>query len=391
MWINPLILRITLIDFSNMYFEKIRLVQFRNFNDQTIHFSSRVNVFVGDNGQGKTNIIEALYYSVTGDTFRYGDNHTLINQNHQESLIQAQILQNELNFQIKTILLKSRKNIFLNNKKISSTELQKNFSCIVFSPESLSSIKEGADLRRQLIDELITTFDKKNSEIISDYKKVLKTRNKILKNLIEGKEKLSTTKELIESIEPSFLRLATQLTKKRIEAINAIQQDFNNAMQYISSTENEQIGVQYLISGENALTWNETQIYNALQKRLSELESAELGHGSSLVGPQKHDIVFLYGEKDSRFYCSQGQQRAIILSFKMAQIVYHRKVHGQYPVLMLDDVLSELDKKKREALIRFLHDINTQIFITTTDFNLPEHFQLDGIAVKTIQGGTIQS
>lgn len=374
-----------------MFFEKIRLVQFRNFNDQTIHFSDRVNVFVGDNGQGKTNILEALYYSITGDTFRYGDNHILINQNHQESLIHSFIQQNELNFQIKTILLKSRKNIFLNNKKISSTDLQKNFSCIVFSPESLSSIKEGADLRRQLIDDLLTTFDKKNSEIISEYKKVLKTRNKILKNFVEAKENLKTTKELLESIQPSFLRLATLLTKKRIDAINAIQYDFNNAMQYISSTENEQLNVQYIISGEDSLSWNEDQIHNALQKRLTELESAELANGTSLVGPQKHDIVFLYGQKDSRFYCSQGQQRAIILSFKMAQIVYHRKVHGQYPVLMLDDVLSELDKKKRDALIRFLHDIKTQIFITTTDFNLPEHFQLEGIAVKTIQSGQIQS
>jgi DNA replication and repair protein RecF len=126
-----------------------------------------------------------------------------------------------------------------------------------------------------------------------------------------------------------------------------------------------------------------------IEKRQKELLDAELSSGVSLVGPHKHDLRFLYGQKDSRFYCSQGQQRAIILSFKMAQIVYHRKVHGVYPLLLLDDVLSELDKNKRDALIAFLHEINTQTFITTTDFTLPESFHLKEISVIRINDGKI--
>lgn len=124
-----------------------------------------------------------------------------------------------------------------------------------------------------------------------------------------------------------------------------------------------------------------------IQKRSLELRTAELQSGTSLIGPHKHDIKFLYGQNDSRFYCSQGQQRAIILSFKMAQIVYHRKAHGIYPVLMLDDVLSELDKTKRDALITFLHEIKTQIFVTTTDFELPTSFTLDQTQVFQVQNG----
>jgi DNA replication and repair protein RecF len=126
-----------------------------------------------------------------------------------------------------------------------------------------------------------------------------------------------------------------------------------------------------------------------LHKRLLELRDAELASGASLVGPQKHDIFFLYGQKDSRFYCSQGQQRAIILSFKMAQIVYHRRVHGFYPALMLDDVLSELDEGKKTALINFLQEINTQIFITTTDLLLPGNFALENSAVMTVKNGAL--
>jgi len=99
--------------------------------------------------------------------------------------------------------------------------------------------------------------------------------------------------------------------------------------------------------------------------------------------------VFLYNQKDSRFYCSQGQQRALILSFKMAQIVYHRTVHGTYPILLLDDVLSELDVVKRGALIEFLHNTQTQIFLTTTDLHLPEEMNMSESKVFEVKEGRI--
>jgi DNA replication and repair protein RecF len=205
---------------------------------------------------------------------------------------------------------------------------------------------------------------------------------------VENIEDKANTLRLIESINPSFLRLGAQLTSARLEALTGILQDFNSAMQYISKTQ-EQISVQYTISGMNAVHYSAENVFDALQKRASDLVDAELAGGVSLVGPHKHDIVFLYGEKDSRFYCSQGQQRAIILSFKMAQIVYHRKAHDVYPILMLDDVLSELDQQKRDSLITFLHEINTQIFVTTTDFTLPKSFSLDEVAVLKISNGQI--
>ncbi|RYZ75760.1 MAG: DNA replication and repair protein RecF, partial [Proteobacteria bacterium] len=198
----------------------------------------------------------------------------------------------------------------------------------------------------------------------------------------------ASTVRLVESINPSFLRLGAQLTFARIEALRGLLKEFNSAMQYISGN-NVEVGVQYVVSGHDALDFSAQDVIDAVQKRAEELRDAELASGVSLVGPHKHDIVFLYGQKDSRFYCSQGQQRAIILSFKMAQIVYHRKAHNVYPILMLDDVLSELDQQKRDSLITFLHEINTQIFVTTTDFSLPKSFSLDEVTVLRINNGQI--
>lgn len=372
-----------------MVFKKLRLVNFRNYRDLVIGFSPRINVFVGENGQGKTNLLEALYLVSQGETFRYSDNSTLINSQFNEAIIQALINKDDLVYKLKLGITKSRKLLTLNDKKVSSTDIRKLFASVVFSPESLAAIKEGADHRRKLVDDLLITFDRKNADLITDYKKALKTRNKILKNNLEGLHDLVTTRNLLDSIKPLFLRLAVDLTFARISALQGLSNEFNNAMQYISGNFDIDISVDYLISDQNALNFSREEIHSVLTKRLDELQNAELSHGSSLVGPHKHDVVFLYGQKDSRFYCSQGQQRAIILSFKMAQIVYHRRAHGTYPVLMLDDVLSELDKTKRDALITFLHEINTQIFVTTTDISLPKSFSLDQLSVVHIKDGHI--
>jgi DNA replication and repair protein RecF len=371
-----------------MRFEKIRIHNFRNFVDSYAEFSPRLNVFIGENGQGKTNLLEALFLSCQGESFRHGDNINFIRSKIEFSLLQANVINHGLNFELKTQIMKSRKHQFLNGKRVTGSDLKKEFSAVVFSPESLTAIKEGADHRRNLIDEMLVSFNKRNAELISEFRKALKTRNRILKNYVENIEDKANTLRLIESINPAFLRLGAQLTSARIEALTGLLPEFNSAMQYISKNQ-EQIRVQYVISGQEALHYTPENIFDALQKRASELLDAELSGGVSLVGPHKHDIVFLYGEKDSRFYCSQGQQRAIILSFKMAQIVYHRKAHDVYPILMLDDVLSELDQQKRDSLITFLHEINTQIFVTTTDFTLPKSFSLDEVAVLKISNGQI--
>lgn len=372
-----------------MIFESVRIKEFRNIQDANIKFSPRLNILVGENGQGKTNILEALSLLSQGESFRYSDNHSLISHNSEHSFLSTQITQNDLHFSIKLNILKTKKQITLNEKKVASNEIRKIFSVVVFSPESLSSIKESSEQRRNLIDDLLKSFDRNNSDLLFDYKKALKTRNKILKNFVQGVTPKNTTLMLLESLQPSFLRLATELAWKRITSLKELYRDFNEAMKYISKEDARDLSIEYIVSSKNILSNSKESINDAMRIRLEELRDAELAIGSSLVGPHKHDINFLYDQKDSRFFCSQGQQRAIILSFKMAQIVYHRKAYGVYPVLMLDDVLSELDKAKRDALITFLHEIKTQIFVTTTDFNLSESFNLDQIAVMNVRDGKI--
>jgi DNA replication and repair protein RecF len=130
---------------------------------------------------------------------------------------------------------------------------------------------------------------------------------------------------------------------------------------------------------------------NLMKKRAQELLSAELSSGISLVGPQKHDVIFLYSGNDSRFFSSQGQQRSIILAFKMAQIVYHYRVNGFYPVLLLDDVLSELDQTKQSSLVLALNEIQTQTFLTSTDIEVLKKLNIDRSSVFKVQNGFVQN
>ncbi len=370
-------------------FRFLSVVDFRNFSNCRMEFSPGVNVFLGDNGQGKSNLLEALSLCSQGASFRIFENKFLIRHDCKSAIIDSAKVENGLEYNLKTVLDANLRIHFLNEKKTNSAFLRRKFLNIVFSPESLEVIKDSAEKRRALFDDLIVSFLPANAEHLVDYRKCLRTRNRILKDFVEQKQNLSQTEALLEAINPKFLQISTQITAQRLQAIKAIQFDFNNAMQNISRKTDVEISVEYVVSETNIANFEPLEIHLLLKRRLLELQDAELASGVSLIGPHRHDIRFLYGGNDSRFFCSQGQQRALILSFKMAQIVYHRKVHGTYPVLMLDDVLSELDAEKRDSLIAFLSGLNTQIFITTTDLKLPQSIGSDNCFVLKVREGKI--
>ncbi|NJM09634.1 MAG: DNA replication/repair protein RecF [Bdellovibrionaceae bacterium] len=161
----------------------------------------------------------------------------------------------------------------------------------------------------------------------------------------------------------------------RLTALNALQSDFHRAASYVLDQENVDISVEYLISSLNVGNSSRSDILSAMHKRSVELREKELACGVSLVGPQRHDIRILFTGKDSRFFCSQGQQRALILSFKMAQILYHYRSYEVYPFLLLDDVLSELDPIRRTNLVKFFEKHpRLRFFLTTTDFVVLNRF-----------------
>ncbi len=371
-----------------MKIRQLTITNFRNLQPTTLNFSERLNIFVGENGQGKTNLLEAIYLLIEGDSFRYSRYDTLIQENQAESFLKIDLENKDLEYQLKINLTAHKKTFSVNEKK--HARLNPDLPpAILFSPESLNSIKESSDHRRQLLDQILIQTFSYGRKVVNEFKKALKTRNKLLKDLAHEKIEYEMGIKTLESLNPLYIKIAAELTFLRLEALKNIKPEVQNSLRQIHSENLAEFDYSYIISDNSFKQTTVIQLQEFLHKRLSELALFEVKSGTSLLGPHKHDLLFLYNGKDSRFFCSQGQQRSIILAFKMAQIVYHHRVHGFFPVLLLDDVLSELDLAKQESLISTLNQIETQTFVTTTDTSIIKKLRMEKSQVFHVHAGLV--
>lgn len=355
-----------------MYIKSIETYGFRNLEKLEFNPNSNINIFIGKNGQGKTNLLETIYVASKGKSFRPGKIQEWRNQSldpSQPCRLKFNLVDENRTHKLKILWDENSKQITLDDKKVTSGKVLQLFPTILFSPESLLSVKEGPDKRRNLIDEMLTS-SVATQHFYNQYRKSLKTRNKFLKT---SKETGTFNETLFKSLNVLFLNFSTQLTMARIELLFKLSPHIKKALSLIFSDE---LGFEfeYIISEREVKSWSASDLLEFQQSRSFDLKNAELSYGSSLVGAHKHDLKFTLNEKDARFFSSQGQQRGLILAIKMAEVMY-RFEQGEKPVLLLDDVLSELDIEKREKLIEFLSTFETQIFITTTD-------KIDGVEMK---------
>lgn len=399
-----------------MNLKKLRLFQFRNFANQEIDLRPGLCFFVGRNGQGKTNLLEAVHLLSRGESFRPAQHEHFIKINsataHSSSLsdtaqraritarLETESLQEfQLTHNLCLDFVDGRRSLTLDGKRTGFSTMASLFPVVLFSPESLAAIKEGPDQRRQLIDNVLITRSEKDSRLLKEFQKTLRSRNALLKQIAEGDRRTSTLGTL-ESITKLFLLLATQVTEARIQALRALEGGFRESAAQIFSgaslletPETSQcphdFSFVYEISGQDAIGWGADQIFDAISQRHRELEHREMDFGASLIGPQKHDFRIQMDQNDSRYYGSQGQQRALILAFKIAQINLHQKTLGRYPVLLLDDVMSELDSDKRGRLMEYLEQTRAQVLITATDLTWSSRFSHERNAVFTVENGIV--
>lgn len=368
-----------------MSFGIVELINFRNFKNEVIKLEEGVNVFYGDNAQGKTNFLESLYILSRGKSFRTLDiSHCLADQNtnlNVESLDyqnQIQIFEHQkttLKSEFKDIYLvknkfkieleKTKKTVWLNQKRTVSTKISTLCPVVLFSPESLSAIKNGPLERRNLIDDLIESLPE-FSKSVSQFRKILRARNKILNDVKKGLKKEDAVSTTLEAINDIFIKHSTDLIELRLYFLNLLQPYIIQSIKFLFGNDMEfQFGYEASIAGN--LVYDVKNWTEKLENDSKRLRIAEMSVGHSLIGPHKHEVQFFLNGKDSRYYCSQGQQRGLIIAFKVAEVLYRLQTRNERPVLLLDDVMSELDEGKRIKLVDFLKSINSQIIITTTD------------------------
>ena len=359
-----------------MIIESVELLNYRNYGQLHMDFDPGTNVLYGDNAQGKTNILEAIYLCSTTKSHKGSKDREIVRFGEEESHIKMMVRRDGIPYRIDMHLKKNKaKGVAVNGIPIKkASELFGIVNVIFFSPEDLNIIKNGPSERRRFIDLELCQLNKLYVHNLVQYNRVVVQRNKLLKELDFDpalKETLDVWDLQLVNYGKELIRIRTRFIKELNELIRDIH--------FHLSGEKENLEVRYepnvtVDSFEEALERNRLQ---------------EIRQKLTLTGPHRDDLNFLINGTDIRKFGSQGQQRTAALSLKLAEIELVKKTVKDYPVLLLDDVLSELDSKRQEHLLSEINHIQTMITCTGLDEFVNSKFRMDKI-FKIVEG-TVES
>lgn len=358
-----------------MIIKSIELSNFRNYDLEKFDFHNGTNVLFGDNAQGKTNVLEAIFVGCTTKSHKGSKDADMIQKNKEASHIRYYVEKNNCTFKVEIHMKRGKtKGIAIDGIPIkNSKELMGLSNVIFFSPEDLSIINNGPEERRRFIDMELCQLNKGYLFYLTQYKKVLKQRNALLKQIQENKD-------LLSSLEIWDTQLV-QHGKKIIEWREEFIQNLNEIMKKKHSSltgGKEEIKIEYK---PNCRT-------NDFEEKLFIQTDKDIFHGSTTVGPHRDDMLFYIGNQEIKTYGSQGQKRTAALSLKMAEIEIVENTIGEKPILLLDDVLSELDRKRQNYLLENIKGIQTIITCTGLEefvqngINIDQTFEIVNGSIK---------
>ena len=351
-----------------MIIKSLKLKNYRNYDLLDLTFDPKTNILYGDNAQGKTNILEALYLSGTTKSHRGTKDRDMIQFGYAESHLETVVEKKGIIFQIDMHLKKnSPKGIAIDKIPIRrASELFGIVHFVFFSPEDLNIIKEGPAGRRRFIDLELSQLDKIYLNNLSNYNRIINQRNSLLKDIYG-----SNQQHLLETLDIWDMQLAAYGTKvldRRKEFVRQVNEIISE--------------IHFRLTGGKerlSLTYESSIGEMSMEQALNKNRQRDLRMKSTAVGPHRDDLCFLSGDLDIRKFGSQGQQRTAALSLKLAEIELVKRIIGDTPILLLDDVLSELDKNRQNYLLDSIHDIQTVITCTGLDEFVNHRFSINKI------------
>lgn len=342
-----------------MILNKIYICSFRNLEETEISFGKKFNVFYGKNAQGKTNLLESIFLLGTMKSFRMARNGDLIKWGADYGLLKGWVEKENVTREISLLLEKQGKKAKIDQKTVAKlTDFFGSLNVVVFSPEEIAMVRGLPDARRRYLDRAIFSGDASYLRIYQEYYKILRNRNILLKN--------GDTNGL-DVWSDKLVETGTKLINARISYLNEIEVLLQRFYSNIANND-EEAGVTYhphMLDKERL----HTEGCGVLREALAKSANEERRRGATVVGPHRDDLEFLLNGKVLKHHASQGQQRSYILALKMAEIEYIRKRFDCPPVLLLDDMTSELDRERSRNLMEFLETKQMQVFITTTSLN----------------------
>ena len=347
-----------------MYLKHFIAQNYRNLEPFDVNFDPNVNVFIGQNAQGKTNLLEAIYFLALTRSHRTSNDKELIAFGQDYANISGHVYKIQNDLALRVLITKKGKKVWVN--RIEQAKLSKyvgQLNAILFSPEDLDLIKGAPALRRRFMDQEFGQVDSEYLYFAGKYRQVLQQKNNYLKQLAQG---TAHDTLFLEVLSDQLAGIAAEVIVRRFKFLSYLNEYARDAYAYISSSK-EKLTINYRPS-ISEITKDDTveQVYQKLLTRYQKNQQVEVLKRTTLSGPHRDDLEFQLDGKDAHLYGSQGQQRTIALSVKLAEIQLVHHLTAEYPLLLLDDVMSELDHDRQSALLNYIHG-KTQTFITTTD------------------------
>lgn len=334
-----------------MWISNIKITNFRNYDKQEIKLRENINLFYGENAQGKTNIIESIFLTSIGKSFRSKKDSELIKFNEEKAIIEVNYEKKDRNGKIK-IDISNKKEVYINGIKIQKlSELLGNINVVIFTPDDINIIKEGPQNRRRFLDIMISQLKPNYMYNLNLYIKTLEQRNNYLKQI----KRESKDQSLLEIWDEKLADYAEKIYKYRYEYMEKIKEKISSIHNEMTDGK-EELKIKYISDYRNKEDY---------LKKLKEVRKTDILKGFSTVGIHRDNFSIVLNDKDVSSFGSQGQQRSSILSLKMSELRVIEEEIGESPILLLDDFMSELDSKRKNNFIESIK--NTQVIITSTE------------------------
>lgn len=360
-----------------MYIKSLVLNNFRNYGKLNIELKKGINIFNGDNAQGKTNIIESIYYCSIGKSHRTNKDKELVKWDMNEAYIKLYVCKARIDKKIEIKIFKEgKKGINVNSIKLRKiSELFGIFNAVIFSPEDLKIVKESPNYRRKFLDIELSKLNSRYYHELSQYHKVLEERNALLRS---RNEKIS---DMLEIYDMQLSKYGSYIIKHRfkyIEKLNSV----GNIIHSDITSKKENIEFRYITS------FNKTDdIQNELFTNLKKNRKKDIKKCITSIGPHRDDFYIGINGIDTRSYGSQGQQRTAVLTIKFASLDILKEYTGDTPVLLLDDVLSELDTSRQKYILNSIGEIQT--IITCTGVSDIKNNLTDNYKIFNVEDGKV--
>ena len=334
-----------------MYIEKIKLQNFRNYEQLELDLNKNINIIYGNNAQGKTNILEAIFLSSFGKSFRTKKEKEMIKFNEQNAIVEIFYQKKDREGKVK-IEIGNKKQISLNGIKLKKlSELLGNINIVIFTPDDINILKDGPAGRRRFLDMMIGQLRPNYVYNLNMYLKTIEQRNNYLRQIREENK----PENMLEIWDENLAEYGEKIYVYRNEFINKIANKINNIHKNITDAK-EEIKIEYLSNCDNKENY---------LKLLKERRKLDIIKGFTTKGIHRDDFVIYINDKEVSTFGSQGQNRTAVLSLKLSELQVVYDEIGEYPILLLDDFMSELDEERRK---NFLNNIkNTQVILTGTD------------------------